>query len=207
MGRRSVTARRWAPAGKVASASTLLPRGCGRPSPRASTSRTGGPLHERDFEACGGWEGVGAALGLAGAPALRGKRVFQSAQAVGVDWWEKPCWASIAYKSAGSKGAASSSCSLSFKRATVCMIFPNGSRPFRISSLTSNLTVVLVISGWCLVMGSWWRRFGLGCLEERQQHRKLLGCLGGVRQVGRHVKEITGLQVVRLASQGELALA
>src|ERR1039458_8942165 len=89
MGRRSVRARNWAPAGRFAKASRIFTSGCGGSSPRASTSRTGGPLHERDFEACGGWEGVGVALGLAESPAPRVNSISQSPVAVDLDWCEK----------------------------------------------------------------------------------------------------------------------
>ena len=51
------------------------------------------------------------------------------------------------------------------------------------------------------------RARGLSRLEERQQHRELLGRLDRVRQVRRHVEEIAGLQVVRFARQRKLALA
>ena len=48
------------------------------------------------------------------------------------------------------------------------------------------------------------RRFRLG---KGEQHRKLGNSLHGVRQVGRQVQQITGLQQARLARQRKLALA
>ena len=44
-------------------------------------------------------------------------------------------------------------------------------------------------------------------LHQRQQHRKLFCRLHGVRQVGRHEKQVAALQVVRLAAQEKFALA
>lgn len=46
-----------------------------------------------------------------------------------------------------------------------------------------------------------------GRLEERQQHRKLLGRFDGMGRVGRHVYEIAGLEGVQFAAEQELALA
>src|ERR1017187_1810563 len=197
MGRRSVRARSRAPSGRVVSASRIFTSGCGGSSPRASTSRTGGPPHAWTFDVGPGWAASWAALRLAEAAGPRVNNTSQSPVAVDLDWWEKPCWASTAYNGAGSKGAIRRSCSLSFNWVTACMIFPKGSRPLRIVSLTSNLTVVLLMGG----------RWVLSRFEKRQQHRKLLGGLGRVRQVRGHVKEIAGFQVVRFAGQGELALA
>ncbi len=44
-------------------------------------------------------------------------------------------------------------------------------------------------------------------LHQRQQHRKLFCRLHGVRQVGRHEKQVTGFQVAQPAAQEKLTLA
>ena len=104
-------------------------------------------MHERDAAPGAGCGRAAETSDPAEVAEPRVNNTSKSPVGVGLDWWKYPRCASNANKGAGSKGAINRSCSSFFNDATVCMIFANGARPLRMSSLTSRVTICRLIEG------------------------------------------------------------